>query len=147
MISMNIKHLDTKIEIESCFKLMKVLRPKMQSPSDFVEQVLRQQKTSYRILAIEEQGKIVALAGYRESENLIYGKFIYVDDLVTDPDYRSLNMGQTLLKHISGIAHEKLKKNVVLDTGIANSQAQKFYYRESFLALGMHFVKAIKTEG
>lgn len=147
MISMNIKHLDAKNEIESCFNLMKVLRPKLESPSDFVEQILRQQKVNYRILAIEEQGKIVALAGYRETENTIYGKFIYVDDLVTDPDFRSLNMGQTLLKHISGIAQEKLMKNVVLDTGMANSQAQKFYYREGFLALGMHFVKALKTEG
>lgn len=144
---MNIKHLDTKIEIESCFNLMKVLRPKLKSPSDFVEQIFRQQQANYRILAIEDQGNIVALAGYRETENLIYGKFIYVDDLVTDPDFRSLNMGQTLLKHISGIAQEKLKNNVVLDTGIANSQAQKFYYREGFLALGMHFVKALKTEG
>lgn len=146
MTSMNMKHLDTKIEIESCFNLMRVLRPKLESPSDFVEQILRQQQAKYRILAIEEQGNIVALAGYRETENTIYGKFIYIDDLVTDPDFRSQNMGQTLLKHISDIAQEKRMKNVVLDTGIANSLAQKFYSREGFLAQGMHFVKSLKIE-
>lgn len=145
MISMIIKHLDTKNEIESCFRLMKVLRPKMESSSDFVDQIIRQQKESYRILAIEDEGKIIALAGYREVENTVHGKFIYIDDLVTDPDFRSRKLGRELLQHISNIAEEKFKDNVVLDTGIANVQAQKFYYREGFLGGGIHFIKALKN--
>lgn len=147
MVFMNIKELDTETEIESCFNLMKVLRPKMESIPDFVAQILRQRKESYRIVGIEEQGKIVALAGFRELENLIHGKFIYVDDLVTDPEYRNKNMGQALLLHISAIAKDKFYNNVVLDTGLANSQAQKFYYREGFLGLGMHFIRPVKNEG
>lgn len=144
---MDIKHYDTLNELEKCFKLMKVLRPKLATAPEFAEQVQRQQESSYRLLGLELNGKVIGLAGYRESENLVHGKFIYVDDLVTDPEMRSQKLGSILLEQISLIAEEKNKVSVVLDTAMANTQAQKFYYREGFLGLGMHFIKRLKIEG
>lgn len=140
---MNIKHYDTEIEIKECFEVMKALRPKLTSVQDFAEQILRQQQSAYRILAVKENEKVVALAGYRELESLVHGKFIYVDDLVTEPESRGKNYGHHLLKEIGIIAQTKGKSAVVLDTGMANCMAQKFYYREGMIALGMHFVRSL----
>lgn len=143
MNSMNIKHYDSELDVKKCFDLMKALRPLLKGPEEFAIQVQRQQKQSYKILGLEIDGKLLALAGYREAENLIHGKFIYVDDLVTAPEGRGHNYGQTVLLEICSIARQLGKEKVILDTAISNARAQKFYYREGFLGLGMHFVKVI----
>lgn len=140
---MKIKHYDLENEINECFEVMKALRPKLTDAQELVTRVMRQQKESYRILGIEVNGRVVALAGYRELENLVHGKFIYVDDLISAPDSRGKNYGKVLLQEISAIAKELGKDRVVLDTALSNSQAQKFYYREGFLGLGMHFLKDV----
>lgn len=140
---MKIKHFETETEILQCYDVIKDLRPKIECPHEFVERVQRQQKNSYRLLGIEVEGKVVAVAGYRESENLIHGPFVYIDDLVSAKNLRGHGYGSVLIKEISKIAKELGKNKVVLDTGLSNSQAQKFYYREGFLGLGMHFLREL----
>lgn len=47
-----------------------------------------QSAQGYRLLAIWVNATPLALAGYRRLDNLINGRFIYVDDLVTDMEAR-----------------------------------------------------------
>ena len=55
----------------------------------------------YRLLALEDDGgSIQALAGIRVGTNLYYGKHVWVDELVTAPDARSLGHGRALLAHV-----------------------------------------------
>jgi hypothetical protein len=52
-------------------------------PAEPLARVARQRAEGYRVLATWRGREPVALAGYRIAENLIHGRFIYVDDLVT----------------------------------------------------------------
>src|SRR3546814_2758694 len=81
----------------------------------------------YRLLAAWRGNEAVALAGYRGMEMLIHGKFIYVDDLITREDARGKRLGEQLLAHLYGMAWEQGCSRVMLDTGIANGLAQRFY--------------------
>ena len=79
---------NTPDEILRCFAVMAELRPHLKEP-EFLARVQRQQRAGYHLACLSEKGKVLALAGYRFSESLSWGKFMYVDDLVTAEKSRS----------------------------------------------------------
>jgi ribosomal protein S18 acetylase RimI-like enzyme len=137
--SIVLKHAKTDSEILACFDVMRELRSNLTTPETFLEQVKRMSKRGYRLLAAWENAVPIALAGYRDKEMLIHGSFIYVDDLITRESQRGKKLGEKLLTHIFEDAKAHHYSRVILDTGISNSLAQRFYFRMGMLAVGMHF--------
>jgi len=83
-------------DILRCFPVMLELRTHLVE-SEFLERVRRQQRESrYEIAFIEDQGSVKALAGFRVTEFLAWGKIMYVDDLVTTASARSEGHGGRL---------------------------------------------------
>jgi GNAT superfamily N-acetyltransferase len=141
-----LQHLKEPEAINASFALMRVLRPHLEAPDRYVQQVLRQTGQGYRLLAAKEGEEIVGLAGYRELENLLYGRFVYVDDLVVSPALRRSGLGGRLL---GAVRHEALQRgcaHLVLDTGLHMPLAQRFYFRYELLARGMHFTQKLSKE-
>lgn len=139
----NIESLNGRAEFSECFELMKQLRPDLMSAQQFAEQLDRQMQQNYRLIGARQDGGIVGLAGFREMENLLYGRFIYVDDLVVDADVRQLGLGARLLDVIRHEAVSRGCAHLVLDTGLHMPLAQRFYFRQGLLAKGMHFVQRL----
>src|SRR6059058_4087631 len=83
----------TPEQIRRCHPVMRELRPLFQEPEQFLERVLRQHKEGYLLAFLEAEGEVRAVAGYRFLESLFSGKFLYVDDLVTQAADRSLGSG------------------------------------------------------
>lgn len=137
------RHLDTEDDIASAYAVMYELRPHLPSPAAFAAQVVRQQEHGYRLLAACADGVVIALAGYRTTENLLYGAFIYVDDLVVTEAHRCASVGSALLDAVREIAVELGCAHFVLDTGLHMPLAQRFYFRQGLLARGMHFVQPL----
>jgi ribosomal protein S18 acetylase RimI-like enzyme len=138
---MKIEHYDTPAELARCYALMRELRGKLVSETQFIAQAQRQQSQGYRLAGVERNGKPAALAGYRLLENFIHGRFCYVDDLVTASEVRCQGVGASLLNSLAVIAREYGCAHMVLDTAIGNTQAQAFYQRAGYLALGLHFYR------
>ena len=126
---------------EASFNLMRVLRPHVAAPANYVAQLLRQTAQGYRLLAAWDAGRVVGLAGYRELENLLYGRFIYVDDLVVHPDLQRSGLGAVRVEAV-----QRGSTHFVLDTGLHTPLAQRFYFRQGLLAHGMHFTQSLQTE-
>src|SRR5262249_54896131 len=83
-----------------CFPLMAALRPHLRE-DEFAARVQRQQRNhGYRLAILEEEGAVRAVAGYRIGESLAWGRFLYVDDLVTDAAVRFSGYGQQLFDWI-----------------------------------------------
>ncbi|WP_414449010.1 GNAT family N-acetyltransferase [Burkholderia sp. 22PA0099] len=137
------RHLDTPAEQAGAFALMRVLRPHLDDAKAFVAQLARQQSESYRLLAASRGGQLLGLAGYRYQTNLIYGRFLYVDDLVVDPQAQGHGIGAQLLDAVRAIARDGGCARFVLDTGLHMAHAQRFYFRNGLLARGMHFVEPL----
>jgi ribosomal protein S18 acetylase RimI-like enzyme len=137
------QHLDDQAEIVAAFSVMQELRPHLSTADAFARQVHRQRAQGYRLIAACEDEETVGLAGYRFQENLIYGRFVYVDDLVVTARLRRSGLGGELLAEVRRIAREAGRDHFVLDTGLHMALAQRFYYRQGLLAKGMHFVESL----
>jgi GNAT superfamily N-acetyltransferase len=142
-ISLRFSHLDTSDSLLPAFNVMRQLRPHLTDAGSFAAQIARQHAEGYRLLAAFEADRIVGLAGYRTLTNLLYGRFVYVDDLVVDDTLQSGGIGAQLLDAVRQIAREAGCAQFVLDTGLHMPLAQRFYFRNGLLARGMHFVEPL----
>ena len=134
-----LRHAETDADVTACFDVMQQLRPNLKSAEDFLAAVTLQRGQGYRLLAAWEDGKPVALAGYRRVDNLIHGRFIYVDDLITDAHARGHGHGDRLLAELHRLGRADGCERLVLDTALGNALAQRFYFRFGLLARGLHF--------
>src|SRR5207244_9753932 len=97
----------------------------------------------YRLLAAWDGGTAVGVAGWRVQENLIRGRFCYVDDLVVAEGVRRGGLGGRLLDAVAAEARALGLSRLVLDTAIDNLLGQRFYFRYGMLPIGMHFAMAL----
>lgn len=141
------KHIETPDELRAAYPVMKELRPHLASADAFAEQIETQRSQAYRLLGVFDGDRLLGLAGYRHMTNLIYGQFVYVDDLVVAADNKRGGVGSKLLGEVRQIARETGCANFVLDTGLHMALAQRFYYRNGLLAKGMHFRESLETSG
>ena len=139
MNTIRLYHLDCDQDYRAAFNVMRELRPNLTDAVAFAEQVRRQAEQGYRVLSVLQGDEVTALAGYRVQENLLYGRFLYVDDLVTAAGARQHGLGAMLIDALRDEARKQGCANLVLDTGLGNSLAQRFYFRQGLLAFGMHF--------
>ena len=123
-------HPETDAEILACLPVMQALRPHLQHGPAFVAQVRRQADHGYRLLALRDGGEVLACAGYRVTESLLRGRFLYVDDLVTRADQRSRGHGERLLQALVAEARAAGCSALVLDSGLDNRHAHRFYLRQ-----------------
>lgn len=130
-------------EIEGSFEVMREMRPHLQVRAEYVDRVSRQLEQGYLLLGAWKEGELLGLAGYRHLENLLYGRFTYVDDLVVRADVRRATIGGRLLEELRQRAEAVGDAALVLDTGLANALAQKFYFREGLLTRGLHFSQTL----
>ncbi len=118
-----------KNQLELCFDAFKVLRPHIEKEK-FVSQVLRQQKQSYQIVAIKLGGKIPCAAGFRFAEFLAWGKVLYIDDLITLPEYRGNGYATVLMDWLIEYAKAQECDGLHLDTGHQRHSAHKLYLKK-----------------
>ena len=118
---------------------MRQLRPHLKSQEEFIARWRGQSADGYRLLALWGEGGPVALAGYRVTENLVHGKFLYVDDLISDQSARSRGHGAQLLDKLKEDGRALGCNKLVLDTGLDNFLAHRFYFRQGLLAQALRF--------
>ncbi|MBV6288783.1 GNAT family N-acetyltransferase [Pseudomonas aegrilactucae] len=140
----SLQHLEDTRGFAASFDVMRVLRPQVTDVAAYVAQLLRQAEQGYRLLAACDGEQVVGLAGYRLLENLLYGRFIYVDDLVVSPALQRSGLGAQLLGAVREEAVQHGCDHFVLDTGLHMPLAQRFYFRQGLLARGMHFTQRLR---
>ena len=113
-------------EIARCFPVMRQLRPHL-AEHEFVPTVRRQQLGGYRLAYLEAGAEVCAVAGFRVMDNLLHGRVLYVDDLVTDSARRSQAHGRTLLASLIQRARDEGCRCLELDSGVQRFDAHRFY--------------------
>ena len=138
-----IKHMSTDAEIRATYPVMKQLRSQL-SEDEYLAAVRRQASANYRIAALlDDNGVARCVAGYRLTECLCWGKFLYVDDLVTDENARSENYGHQMMEWLVNEAKENQCKRIHLDSGVQRHSAHRFYLRERMDIIAYHFAMAV----
>lgn len=130
-------------EIQSCFDVMAALRPHLKR-EEFVSRIRRQQQGSGYELAYLAAGTVKAVAGFRISENLAWGKFLYVDDLVAGSSDRSQGYGGILFDWLVDYARAAGCDEFHLDSGVQRFDAHRFYLRKRMAIEAHHFGLKLK---
>ena len=138
-----VKLAETASEIARCFPVMAHLRTHLVA-EEFVGRVTAQQAEGYRLAYLEDEGAVVALAGFRVMEVLATGRTLYVDDLVTDETRRSRGHGKAMLEWLQAYARKAGCATFSLDSGTHRQEAHAFYFRERMRVTSFHFAKKLK---
>jgi len=133
----------TDAEIQSCFVVMAQLRPHLVE-AEFVERVRRQQHEGFELAFLMEQKQVKSLAGFRVGNNLAWGKFLYVDDLVTAEDSRSRGYGQKLFDWLLREARKRNCDQLHLDSGVQRFGAHRFYLARRMDITCHHFALKLR---
>ncbi len=139
---MKIQLANSDSEISACFAVMQQLRPHI-SEEAFLPRVRQQQESGYHLASLQDEGNVVAVAGFRLGLNLAWGRFLYVDDLVTLPQHRSKGYGNQLLAWLRDYATEQGCAQLHLDSGIQRKEAHRFYLREGMKKASYHFTVSL----
>jgi len=129
----------TDEQIARACPVMRQLRPHL-DPDTFVHQVRRQQASGYELVVLEAEGAVQAVAGFRVLEQLVRGRVLYVDDLVTDANARSRGFGDALMDWLVVHARAAGCTALELDSGVQRHGAHRFYLRKRMDITAYHFV-------
>ncbi len=130
-------------EIRDCYAVMAELRPHV-SAEDFLPRVRRQMEIAGYKLAYLSDGEVKAVGGFRVSECLAWGKFVYVDDLVSKDGERSKGYGGQLFDWLVEYARGEGCDQFHLDSGVQRFGAHRFYLNRRMFIEGHHFSLRLK---
>jgi GNAT superfamily N-acetyltransferase len=130
-------------DIRRCLPILTQLRPDLVE-TGFVARIRRQEAAGYRLVFLEAEGRIQSVAGYRISENLAWGRFLYVDDLVTDEAARGKGYGRQLLDWLVAQARAHDCDQLHLDSGVQRLAAHRFYLAHRLDITSHHFALKLK---
>lgn len=130
-------------EIRSCHAVMSELRPHV-APEEFLPRVRRQVEIAGYRLAYLADGEVKAVAGFRVSECLAWGRFVYVDDLVSKDGERSKGYGGQLFDWLVEYARGEGCDQFHLDSGVQRFAAHRFYLNKRMTIEAHHFGLKLK---
>lgn len=135
---MQVKLLESDSELDGLVPVLLELRPQY-SATELAKQIRKQQALGYQLAYVEEQGKVLCVAGFVIGEKLAWQKHLYVDDLVTSEKQRSTGAGKLLMNWLRNYAREQGCQQLHLDSGVQRFGAHRFYLREGFCINSHHF--------
>jgi GNAT superfamily N-acetyltransferase len=133
-------------ETELALAAMRELRTNLDSMAEFVRRVDEVQRPAgYRLVGAFEPGidHAVAVAGFRIGHSLAWGRYLYVDDLVTREAHRCRGHAATLLDWLVEEGQRLGCEQLHLDSGSQRHAAHRFYLGHGMHIPGFHFARRI----
>ena len=125
--------------------LLRLLNP--ESPAAVIAErlaIILTDHSHYELVgAFSADGKLRGLAGGWIATKIWCGRYLEIDNLVVDENWRSTGIGSRLIKHFEQIAKERDCKILALDSYTANRPSHRLYHRLGFEIWGFHFIKPI----
>ena len=120
---------------------LKELRPHIES----VDELDALRPEGYRFAGSFDAGEEEAtgVAGFRVMANLVSGRFLYVEDLVTRERSRSAGHGAALLAWLEEEARSAGCRSLQLDSNVSRSAAHRFYFRHGLVISAYHFARRV----
>jgi len=119
------------------------LRPEIGKACALSARVDAQRVSGYRLVGSFEEGDphACAVAGFRVMNNLAWGRFVSVDDLVTCAACRGRGHGDALLAWVETEARRRGCGALHLDSGVGadRADAHRFYFRHGLRISSYHF--------
>ena len=123
------------------------LRPHRGPAGVLVARADAQRAAGYRLVASFEADEpdAAAVAGFRLTGNLAWGRHLYVDDLVTRADRRGRGHGGALMRWLAVEAGRAGCEQLHLDSGVGEDRADahRLYFNAGLRISAYHFARAV----
>lgn len=126
--------------IRACFPVIAVLRPHLDE-AEFLRRVRVQSEEGYRLACIKSDDTVAAVAGYRFAHFMAWGRLLYIDDLVTHPDFRRRGYSGRLMDWLADEARRHHCDGLHLDSGYQRHDAHRLYLNKGLTMNSHHFAK------
>ena len=124
------------------------LRPHLGSADGVVARVDAARAAGYRVVGSFEPGDLdaAAVAGFWAGENLAWGRFLYVDDLVTRAALRGRGHADAVMAWVVEEARRLGCEQLHLDSGVGadRADAHRFYFRHGMRIAAYHFARGLR---
>jgi GNAT superfamily N-acetyltransferase len=133
---------ETEDAILATYDMMGQLHPNVQQMEklDYVRLIRQQQREfGFQLAILKEDDRVNCAAGFRFCRSIAWGKFLYVDDLVTEETCRSRGLGKAMLRWLVETARDAQCDELRLDAATYRHGAQRFYLRERMDIACFHF--------
>jgi GNAT superfamily N-acetyltransferase len=138
-----IVELVTETELREAFPLMKQLRTHL-TEETYLDLLAKMKPEGYRLFALRDASEYVALAGVAVRHTLYYGAYVYVFDLVTTQERRSMGYGKQILAFVDAFARREGCNYVTLWSRLERADAHRFYETQAGMEKrGYVFVKPL----
>jgi GNAT superfamily N-acetyltransferase len=92
------------------------------------------------VLLAEDDGELIGIcSAYLDLHSVRFGRRCWVEDLAVHPDRRSQGIGGQLLAEVREWARASGATHFELDTGMARTEAQRFYERQGEARRGISY--------
>jgi GNAT superfamily N-acetyltransferase len=121
------------------------LRPQHGTVEALAARIDAQRADGYRVAASLEDDEAAAVAGFRIAENLAWGRFVYVDDLVTRAAMRGRGHADAVMAWVEAEAVRAGCDELHLDSGVGpdREDAHRFYFRHRLRITSYHFARSV----
>ena len=124
------------------------LRPHAAPASSLVEVIDRTLRPGgYRLAGSFDDGErdAAAVAGFRIGHMLAWGRYLYVDDLVTAADRRGRGHADRVFEWLYAEAARQDCEQFHLDSGVGpeRADAHRFYFRHGLRITSYHFARGL----
>ncbi len=128
----------TRENLIKCFNVMNELRPHHNLES-FLAVIEQMQTEGYQLIFLEDNAKVVCVAGFRFTTTLYDGLIIDFDDFVTLADARNKGYAGYVFDHLVSIAKERSIKTIHLNSSHLRYDAHRFYLNKKMKIMAHHF--------
>jgi hypothetical protein len=128
----------TEEEIKYCYEVMHQIREDL-SKNEFLLAISEQIKNGYQVVYVIENNQIICVAGFTISHKLALGKYLYIEDFVTDKSVKFFEAGKALFDFIKIYAKQQKCNSIHLDSLIQREEAHKFYLSQNMHIDSHHF--------
>jgi predicted N-acetyltransferase YhbS len=131
-------------QIKRCAPVLRELRTFL-TEEQIIDRIQQQTPDGYRLayVEVEAAGLVTSVAGYRVTRNLTYGKFLYVDDLVTRSDQKRNGHAGQLIEWLCQHAQDQGCASLILDSGVQRFEAHRFYLAHRMDITAHHFARKL----
>lgn len=110
------------------------------SMAEYLKLVRQQERElGYQLVYVIKNQKAISVAGFRRCQSLGWGRYLYVDDLVTDHHHRSIGVGKKIFEWLVTQARAEGCREIRLDCRLDRHGAHRFYFRERMEIRCFHF--------
>src|SRR5688572_1933111 len=129
-MSIDIALAGTRDEIAATWPVMRQLRPHLDAEA-YLDRVLRlQAERDFKLARMRADGTVVAVAGLRFGEWLHGGRYLEIEDFVTDENRRSEGYGGQFFDWIAAFGRDAGCRHLRLLSGGQREAAHRFYRRK-----------------